>query len=83
MDLGAKGKSYSELRTALKYPDGVGDDDINQVYRFILKRMREVNSESITLDVINGLFAQKGSGFNNDYVITVILLFLKKNLFFS
>merc|ERR1712127_59178 len=32
--------------------------------------MREVNSESITLDVINGLFAQKGSGFNNDYVIT-------------
>jgi len=68
--MGAKGKSYSELRTALKYPDGVGDDDINQVYRFILKRMREVNSESITLDVINGLFAQKGSGFNNDYVIT-------------
>lgn len=70
--MGTSGNSYSQLRTALKYPAEVSDSDINTAFKFLMERMRSVDSQagsSIVLNVVNGLFSQKNSGFNNDYII--------------
>jgi len=70
--MGTSGKSYSQLRTALKYPSGTSDSDINSAFKFLMQRMKTVDAEAgpgILLTVVNGLFSQKDSGFHNDYII--------------
>merc|ERR1712136_689872 len=70
--MGTSGKSYSQLRTALKYPSGTSDSDINNAFKFLMQRMKTVDAEAgpgILLTVVNGLFSQKDSGFHNDYII--------------
>jgi len=70
--MGTSGKSYSQLRTALKYPAGTSDSDIDKAFKFLMQRMKTVDSEAgpgILLTVVNGLFSQKQAGFLNDYII--------------
>jgi len=70
--MGTSGQSYSQLRKALKYPSGTSDSDINKAFKFLMQRMKTVDSEAgpgIVLSVVNGLFSQKQAGFLNDYII--------------
>lgn len=63
------------MRTALKYPAGTSDSDIDKAFKFLMQRMKTVDSEAgpgILLTVVNGLFSQKQAGFLNDYIIKVI-----------
>ena len=72
--VGTSGQSYSQLRKALKYPSGTSDSDINKAFKFLMQRMKTVDSEAgpgIVLSVVNGLFSQKQAGFLNDYIIKV------------
>lgn len=69
--MGTSGNSYQQLRTALGYHDGANDNDINGAYKFLMERVKKLDFEagsSILLSVANGLFSQKNSAFNTNYI---------------
>jgi len=69
--MGTSGNSYQQLRTALGYHDGANDNDINGAYKFLMERVKKLDFEagsSILLSVANGLFSQRNSAFNTNYI---------------
>jgi len=65
---------YKQLRAALRYHRETSDSDINEVYGFLMQRIKKLDVDagsSILLSVANGLFSQKQSRFSNDYLAQV------------